>query len=215
MIISASYFKGSIQIDNVQDTAPNSNLLGNGSMIEDFISEYEPEILIQCLGFALYKQLKENLDETAENGLKADAVQKWDDLLNGKEYQIDGVPVKWDGLRFQEGTLRRSLIAYYVFYKFLENEKANTNVIEVKNSKAASAIPKAVKAWRKFHSLTVGNYNNPTIIEKSSGFGLDWLTSSNGRRSLYQFINDMNNIDPTTFKNWNGTHFENLNTFNI
>ena len=120
MIIDGSYFKGSIHIDNVQDTAPNSDLLGNGNAINDFISEYEPSLLTKCLGVALYDELSDELDPTKENGLKDTALAKWDDLLNGKLYSINDVAQKWPGLRFTEGTLNRSLIAYYVFFQFLE-----------------------------------------------------------------------------------------------
>lgn len=215
MIITTAYFKGSIHIDNAQDVAPNSSLLGNTTALDEFIQEFVPDALVKCLGYSLFNELKEELDPQQTNGLKNTAHQKWDDLLNGKEYQIDGVDVKWNGLIYTEATVQKSLLANYVYFKFMENEKASMQENEVNNAIVTSAFPKVVKAWRKFHSLTIGSYNTPTVIHSQHGTGIDWLGCSNGLRSLYQFIQDMNNIDPQTYQNWQPTAFENLNNFDI
>lgn len=215
MIISRTYFKNNIHVDNAQDVEPNSTLLGNTTALDDAIAEYGRDVLIKCLGFSLFNELEAELDPQQTNGLKDTAHAKWDDLVNGKEYTLDGIPTKWNGLRFKEGTLDRSLIAEYVFFHFLSDEKASTTQAEVKNSIAASPYPKAVKAWRKFYSLTVGNYNTPSMVYKQHGVGIDWLGSNNGVRSLYQFIQDMNNLDAETYPNWLPSHFENLNNFGI
>ena len=51
MIITPSYFTGPIAIANGQDVAPNSELLGNGVKLQDFIDRYEREALISVLGY--------------------------------------------------------------------------------------------------------------------------------------------------------------------
>lgn len=218
MITKHSHFKGDIHIPNVEDTAPNSNLLGNATSLDLFIDECESDVLTQCLGYSLYDEFINQFNESGE--LKEEAPEKWNDLLNGKEYQVDGKNVKFRGLTFKQGNLDRSLIAYYVFYQFLENDESSYTGTGIKkekskNSENASAAPKAIKAWRKFYKLTVGDFDNPKIIEKSNGTGIDWLGGNSGVKSLYQFIQDMNNIDPSTYPNWSPYPFENINTLGI
>lgn len=215
MIITTAYFKGSIHIDNATDVAPNSDLLGNTTELNEFIQEFVPECLIMVLGYSLFNELQNELDPQQANGLKDTAHQKWNDLLNGKEYQIDGVTVKWNGLIYSQANIKRSLLADYVYFKYMENEKASMQENEVNNAIVTSAFPKVVKAWRRFHSLVIGSFNSPTRIHSKHGYGIDWLNTNNGLRSLYQFIQDVNNIDPTTYENWTPTSFENLNNFDI
>lgn len=45
MITSRSHFKINIAIPNANDTAPNSNLIGNGTELDLFIDKYERDVL--------------------------------------------------------------------------------------------------------------------------------------------------------------------------
>ena len=202
MIISRSYFKGEIKIPNAEDTAPNSNLLGNVSKLELFIEEYERDVLVKCLGYPLFREFQSELDSENSNGIKSTSQKKWDDLLNGKDYQINGKPVKWRGLIFEEGKLKQSLIAYYVFCEFLNKDLVGYRGVgvqkeKVKNSIHVSADPLYVASYRKFHSLT-------EISDDCSGL-----------KSLYDFILDMNNINSETYANWLPKKFENVNIFGV
>lgn len=214
MIISRSFFKGIIHIQNAQKKAPNSSLLGAGNELDLFIEEFERDVLTKCLGYPLFSSFETELDADQPNGLKDTADDKWDDLLNGKEYTISGTPVIWKGLKFKEGSLERSLIAYYVFYQHLDNDQSSTTQVQVKNAIAVSPVPKAVKSWRKFYELTVGAFGNPTTFGDSYGSCVDWL-GDNGVRSLYQFIQDMNNIDKNTYQNWKPKAWLNKNQFGL
>jgi hypothetical protein len=201
-IISSSYFKGGIHIPNSQDTAPNSNLLGNGKKLELFIEEYELDILIKCLGFTLYDEFSKQLDSSKPKGLKDNAPSKWEDLLNGKEYDLYGKKVVWRGLIFKNKDLNRSLIAYYVFCEYLNNDLQSYRGTGVqkensKNSKSVSADPLYVASFRQFFKLTEFSHKN------------------NGLRSLYDFIQDMNAISPGTYPDWQPERFYNINQFGI
>jgi hypothetical protein len=202
MITSRSFFNGSIQIPNAQDKSPNSDLLGNGIKLDMFIEEFERDILTDCLGYSLYTEFEAFLDPEKENGLKDGAPGKWNDLLNGKEYQLNGVPVKWRGLTFKEGENEKSLIAYYVFCEFLSNDIVNYRGTGVqkekaKNAESVSADPLFVNAYRKFFKMT------------------EYSRSNNGLRSLYDFLRDMNDIDSETYSSWCPKRFENINLFGI
>lgn len=202
MLISRSFFKGIIQVPNATDTAPNSNLLGNGTELDLFIDEFERDILIKCLGYPLFYAFVNELDATKPNGLKDTADAKWNDLLNGKDYTLNGIAVKWMGLKFKEGNLDRSLIAYYVFCEFLNSDLFNYSGLGVvkergKNSSPVTADPLYVASFRKFYELT------------------EFSTCNNGLRSLYDFIQDMNGITSETYPNWIPKKFENVNLFGI
>lgn len=203
MISSRSHFKGLISIPNVEDTAPNSNLLGNVSEIQLFIEEYEREVLTKSLGYALNKEFQSYL-EVAQNAtvhtIKTDAPQKWKDLFSGKEYSLNGRTVNWRGITFKDGSLDRSLIAYYVFFFFLKSDLARyygtgIQTENSKNSTKADPAPKALDAWRKFYELTV--------------------EGDTDERSMFQFIQDMNDLDESTYQKWKPYSFGKLNFASI
>ena len=205
MIISCSFFKGNIHIPNAEDTAPNSNLIGNVTNIVLFIEEYERDVLLECLGYSLFQEFVNELDSSSSNGLKTTAHQKWNDLLNGKDYQINGKPVKWRGLIFKDGQLERSLIANYVFCEFLNRDlisykSVGTQKEKSKNSVHVSADPLYVASFRKFYKLTEFSNN---------------CNGGNGLKSFYDFIQDMNNETPGTYANWQPKRFENVNILGI
>lgn len=221
MIISRSYFTGIINIPNSKEGGSiHDNLLGNVSKLDGFIEEYERDVLVRCFGTSLYNLFASQLDSDNSNGLITNVDQKWDDLLNGKEYTIGSDTVNWRGLIYSLGDAKYSLIAYYVFYHFLNDDVetyTGTGVKEIKskNAKTVSAIPKAVKAWRKFYELTVGRYTQPVVYTRGSRMGIDWAGVNGPDRSLYQFIQDQNSLVPGTYPDWRPQHWENMNTLGI
>lgn len=105
--IDSTYFVGEI---NIPDAALDSSLT-------QAISQYEREILISLLGYKLYAFL------IADCTNNVPATQKYLDLVNGVEFtqNYNGVDIllKWNGLK---NTDLQSLIAYYVFYKYVERD---------------------------------------------------------------------------------------------
>lgn len=75
--------------------------------ISGYVSRFEREILIKCLGFHLYNEFITALSGTPDS--------KWEDLRDGAIYTINGINYRWRGLINDE---KESLIAYYVWYKY-------------------------------------------------------------------------------------------------
>lgn len=210
MITSSSYFTGIIEIPNISTAnTPNASRVGKQTKIARFIEEYELDVLSKCLGFSLHKDFQLQLEvvpPATVQTVKDSADQKWKDLYSGKEYELNGKPVKWQGLVFKQGTIDISLISYYVFTQFFKHDMTHYGDIglqieKAKNAKRAYYGPKYVLSSQKFYELTVGNSND---IYKTSGY-----------RSLYQFMQDMNDIDPTTYPNWMPYCFPKVNIMGL
>ena len=207
MITTRSYFKGEIAISNAENLAPNSNLVGNGLSLDQFIARYERDVLTRLFGYDLYKLFSEQFDISASTGnwtLKTGADAKWNELLNGKEYTLSGVKVKWQGLIFKDGTINngidQSLIAYYTFGKFIEATEFSHSGVGMqselsKNSERANARSKVADSFNSFYQLAVGSYYNNYQY-------FDSYYNNSGYRSLYDFISDMNALDAATYPNW-------------
>ena len=194
MITSSEYLKGSIYLKDGNSNFPNSELLGNGNKLDSFFQEYEPDVLIKCFGYSLYKEFMNQFSE--DYTLKGSADQKWDDLLNGKEYQVNGINYYWRGLIYEEGGLKRSLIAFYVFSKYVKRDYLGSG-IQSEKVKEVNFNPSQIyiEAYNEFVNLAV--------------------KGKNGLVSLYQFLTDMNEITPGTYENWNPETFNKINQFSI
>ncbi|BFP39498.1 hypothetical protein FGF1_03430 [Flavobacteriaceae bacterium GF1] len=203
MIISRSYFKGLLDIPNIEDTAPNSSLLGNVSELDLFIREYERDYLIKALGYSLNKEFQSHLevvDGQTEQTVRPDAPQKWKDLMDGKEYSKDGKLVNWRGLVFDDNGDQKSPIAPYVCYHFLKNDLSRwmgtgIQTEKAKNSVKADPAPKAVAIWQLFYRMTVENVTDEV--------------------ALFEFIEDMNDLDETTYPHWIPYRFGKRNIMGI
>lgn len=133
----------------------NVPLSSNNALNETFtnaIARYEDEILKALLGYTLWKQFKDGLEETSP-------AQKWLDLRDGAEfsYTLFGhtISTKWNGLVNDD---KISLIAYYVYYKHRANtETFYTGLGEKKakgeNSIAVSPVHKLVWAYNSMIDL--------------------------------------------------------------
>lgn len=75
--------------------------------LQTYIDTFEPEILIKILGYDLYKAYAAAIAGTPD--------AKWTDLRDGKDYTSGGIYYHWRGFK---NTVKSSLIAYYVFYKY-------------------------------------------------------------------------------------------------
>lgn len=161
MITTRSYFWGNIQIANAEDTAPNSNLLGNSSLLQDFINKYERELLVRLFGIEMYTEFSAQFDvdpTTKEWTIKTSADQKWKDLLNGVTY--DGK--RWNGLIQDVEGSKTSFIANYVYCKFveatgIEHAGVGFTVTESKNAIRVSGASLWANAWNEMVVRLQGN----------------------------------------------------------
>jgi hypothetical protein len=142
MFIDSSYFVGEINIPNIS---------ANATAVSQAIELYEKEILIQLLGYKLYSLLVAD----CVNGVPA--TQIYIDLVNGAEFvRADSdVALKWEGLK---NSLKQSLLAYYVFYKYVERDVTHLSGAGViltpdGSGSRASSVNKMCNAWERMRVL--------------------------------------------------------------
>lgn len=134
--IDASYFFAELNIAQKNDVA-----LALGM----FIDEYEEKLLLQLFGYELLKAYKA--------GIASNQIYK--DIRDGLEYtNRSGILTKWKGLIFTDGTAKKSLIANYVYWHWLENEFSVTTgsgekKINSQNSSDVTDVSKKVRAWNQ------------------------------------------------------------------
>lgn len=135
--IDASYFFGPLLIAQKTD---------NAGSIQWLINDLEPTLLRAIMGYELYKAY------TA--GITA-STQKYLDIRDGKEYETRAdIPTKWNGLAFTQGDSKKSLIANYVYWHWMEKDASvstgtGEKVANAQNAVNASPGPKMVRAWNE------------------------------------------------------------------
>lgn len=208
-IIDTSYFIRDISIPNVD----------SGTRVQDYIDLYEKEVLIDLLGYTLYQEFT-----TAIAGSPA---QKWVDLRDGAEFSFelngDTINTKWEGLK---NTIKKSLIAYYVYYKLVYDgviQLTGTGAVVSKNenSEVVDATPLMVNAWNNMVAL-YGYIPEVKYYGESYGFyPYDAYKIFNKHSDTYPFYNELPsaynflNANRDDYDNWVFTPKEYLNRFGI
>lgn len=141
-LIDISFFVEDIEVPNAAAQAEIK------ATLEASIVQYEKEVLIDLLGYKLYKEL---IAHTIVSG------DKFDKLVNGEEFTFtfDGeiIETKWEGLK---GFSKKSLIAYFVYFMHRKKHQSyNAGVsVEVEadtdNSSKASLYLHLVDIWNEF-----------------------------------------------------------------
>jgi hypothetical protein len=140
-LIDSTYFIREIDL-------PSTAISGTKEDLATFITQYEKEVLIDLLGYELYKDFIANSGDT-----------RWTRLTNGYEYQEDyqdgTTTVKWNGLI---NTDLISLIAYYVYFYYAKFHATRTSRVGEsidlsENANMTTWTPKMVNAWNEFVGL--------------------------------------------------------------
>lgn len=192
-IIDVSYFIRELSIPNVNETLSES-----GMTLEYFIDEKVRLLLQKALGYRLF----EDFDSNVVNGVldELTAPQKWIDFVNGVEYTKSGKPYKWNGLIYQDGAFKKSLLANYVYSEWLRLQttimsgvgEVNLSAINAQN---ANSNFRLVNVWNKFLSqyqgLDVRGYN-PIIGRRDNAIYMDWNggDSNSGYVNMLRFLRD-------------------------
>lgn len=199
MIIDATYFeKGLLYIPNSKDISASPTATpSTQSELEVFIDNYERDLLLNAFGVDLFNQLKVAMSDYDN------AAQKWVDLVEGKDYTINGKKHRWEGLK---GYNKQSVIAFYVYCQYLRNDESTyttTGIVQNtgKNADNYSPTGKYIKAHNCFlKQYQNSDYGQPNIIINGSGsMGLDYFNNSDVQRSFYQYLVDANELDVTAF----------------
>jgi len=180
--IDKTYFFGELILSGVQDAE-------GAAALQLIIDSREDELLTKLLGYELYKAYKTavalEVDDTP--GPVVLLEQRFLDLRDGKEYTNGSeVLVKWPGLRFTVGTMKKSLIANYVYWYYVrDNHTFTTGSGEKKSPLTINALPtaKLVRAWNEmidwnyqlydflnYYPLIYPEYVNVTIGHQATGY---------------------------------------------
>lgn len=222
MIINDTYFVGEIHIPQTGATA--SALVNQNSSLQYFIDEYEREIIELALGKERSNEFYTQID--ANGSLLTTADPKWGRLLNGHSYLKNGITYYWRGLIETKGTLPTSLMAYYVYYKYItESVTQRTTLGVVKadgkngDTMMVSASPTLSRAWRKMYKW----YQDSDYYGYSRNLAVKYMYKGayvedyfNGRDntkqvSLYQFLVD----NESDYAPYYFTPIQNVNQFGI
>ena len=190
-IIDETYFQRELYV-------PNAGELNSGALEEltQFIDEKSRLCLKEVLGYSLFKDFDSNM---SYGNIEGTAPVKWLNLVNGVEYTIDGKSYKWQGLKVEEGAFKRSLLANYTFYYWLEfNQSRMSGVGEVvltaKNAVNVNPTQRLVKVWNEFVDMYQGSeyINTPSTYYKGSVKVTDYYSGSDNSDfvSLLQFLSD-------------------------
>lgn len=196
-IIDESYFQRELYV-------PNSDELNSGAFneLQSFIDDKARLCLKNALGYALFKDLDDNITDGVLND---DAPQKWIDLVNGVEYTLDGKTYKWQGLIYTEGAFKKSLLANFVYCEWLTyNQSRMSGVGEVvttaKNAINVNSTQRLVTIWNDFVDMYqdgIYNYEYQEYYHNNIKV-IDWLGNStyNDYVSLIKFLVDNDTYYP-------------------
>ena len=189
-IIDETYFQRELYV-------PNADELNSGALKEltQFIDEKSRLCLQDVLGYSLFNDLDANID----SGNLIDAAPvKWLNLVNGVEYTLNGKAYRWQGLKVEEGAFKRSLLANYTFYYWLEFNQSRMSgvgevVLSAKNAVNVNPTQRLVKVWNEFVDMYQGSekMNTPSIYYKGNIRVTDYYGGDNSDFvSLLQFLSD-------------------------
>jgi len=156
-----------------------------GNELTASITKYQKEILIKCLGFDLYAQFMAEIEGDYSVG------SEWDYLYNGTTWtDSSGYLKEWVGFKNAE---KESLIAYWVYYKYLFNSSvyAGSSGGKISNSENASNVDSREKQMYAYNKC----------IELMN--------------SMDDYINHVNSVTPATYDNYEFTSLGYVNTWNI
>ena len=191
-LITADYFIREVNL-------PGNVLAGTLADINPYIVQYERDVLIDLLGYPLYKSLKAGIDAGSPDYGEV----RWKRLITGHEYTVtyQGVEttVKWNGLINDEEV---SLLSYFIFYYYLKDHTTFTsNRGELsghsENAQAFNPGQRLVDAWnsgRDLYGKTVDDLVNPTA---------------------YNFLYNFKDDETNGYDGWIFTPVDHLNTFSL
>lgn len=132
-LITPSYFVRDLLIGS----SDSANVI---AALTDAINVYEPEYLDGVMGVSFAQLFIDNISES-----------RFQDLLNGKVYEYNGVEYRWQGL--VNATAKISPIANYVYYQYVRNTAQTMSGVgavtsNAENSTRVSPVDKMVMSWR-------------------------------------------------------------------
>lgn len=200
-IIDDTYFKSlNREIPNLDEADSRSF-----AELERIIDEKCRLLLLDFLSVEQFQEFNVYLINGLFPETPTGVPQKWIDLVNGVNYQVNGVNLVWNGLAYSKGTYKGSLLADYVYSFWLEGMASYmTGVGDAKtNPKGANLVnptQRYVNIWNKFVEQYQGNnwYGSYDIWEFGGMFYnvFPLCYKQNSEVSLLQFLSDKNEDYP-------------------
>ena len=218
MLINISdYFVGELHVPQVGEGS--SSKINNNDEFQRFLDEYEVDIMDLALGKQTSNELFSNVH--SQTGMIINGADpKWAKLIEGDTYESKGRQLFWQGIRNRTGSVSRSMIAYYVYYKYMTDniiQKSTLGMVrgQAENSITASTIPTLTRAWRKLYKWYGDcnyNYSHGSHYRYRGLSVSDYFGDNNTNEvSLYRYMSDHRD----EFPNWSFTPIENKNQFQI
>jgi hypothetical protein len=226
MVITRSFFKGDLFLPAMKPSITDEDTVNS---LQEFINGYSEKCLIECFGYTLFSEVKENSDGQSA---KTDAAEKWKNLIDGEIVTMeDGSKKRWRGINYKSISTASandmSFIANYVYFFYERSEyvtKSTTGdvTLTAAGSTPANAGYKTSIVWNKFVDLVVGRSgsdrgllrNRGILLESDFGFYVDWY-SDNNDFSLYDFILYKNKLVKNTYAFFAPKYFSKINEMGI
>lgn len=167
---------------------PGANISGDNEDLTSYIVQYKKEVLMDLLGYELYKDLIANPTNA-----------RWVAFIEGAEYTVtngdrDQV-VKWNGLENDE---KISLISYYIYFMYMRDLVTKTDMSgetlsDNENSQRISPSDKMSNAWNR-HLELYGSVRDGLLVP-----------------SAYRYLTEKED----DFPEWVFTKKESVNSFDI
>lgn len=221
MITDTSYYQNQpLEIPNSASVPSISNdTPSNVSALDKAIQLYEYQLLFNALGAVQYADFMNQFKPAPnQTELKDDAEQKWVDLVNGKDLDNGR---RWEGLRFNIGDNKVSLVAYFVYHQFKKNDEtfyATTGEVKSESANAYNVSTDGILAtrWNEFVTMYEGNqdwfYSYYHSIYWSWNW-FDWHFNPNQVSMLDFMRSDTDAYDTSFFKSYKGS--TNANRFGL
>lgn len=211
MIIDTSYFTSSPLFvpEAVAQPTIGYNTPSNVDDFKAYIDRMEYQFLVNSIGFSQYSELKDQFNE--DGTWKDDALPKWKDLVDGKN--------SWVGLRYNIGTGKLSIIAYYIYSMWVYENYTTLTSLGVQSPDAANSTKvnptlEHIDKWNVFVEMYQGcsqlgfNHWNPIFFEWN---GYPYHRENGNFLSFLGYISS----NPTLYDNSSFNYYETKNRFGL
>ena len=190
-LIDKTYFLKSISVPNTEEPTSDAS-----TDLDMSIDRYARQFLQMSLGNVLFADLDSYI---IDGELDVLAPQKWLDLVNGVSYTKDGADYVWQGLKYDLGLYKVSILAYYTYVNHYQNTVNSTLGqvgIDPKNGMIVNPTEHLVSVWNEFVEMYQGANCSNSVTSYHNGvlFTDYYQFKENGYVSYLQFLEDNKDV---------------------
>jgi hypothetical protein len=190
-LIDKTYFLKSISVPNTEEPTSDAS-----TDLDMSIDRYARQFLQMSLGNVLFTDLDSYI---IDGELDVLAPQKWLDLVNGVSYTKNGIDYVWQGLKYDLGLYKVSILAYYTYVNHYQNTVNSTLGqvgIDPKNGMIVNPTEHLVSVWNEFVEMYQGANCSNSVTSYYNGvlFTDYYQFKENGYVSYLQFLEDNKDV---------------------